>query len=76
MDWTKVIGELSALGYTQPQIAERCKCVQGTISDLARGHIKDPRFTIADGLLKLLEQARRDEAKRQKSSKSPEARVA
>jgi len=63
MNWVQVIGELVNLGYTQPRIADECKCGQATISDLARGATSNPRFTTAQALLALLTRARR-QAKR------------
>lgn len=67
MNWSKVIGELAELGYTQPLIAEKCKCGQATVSDLARGATANPRFNTAQALLSLLERARRQAAKAKKA---------
>lgn len=63
MDWTKVIGELVDLGYTQPQIAKECNCGQATVSDLARGKTENPHFNIAQALLALRERARLEPVK-------------
>ena len=56
MNWTTLISELSAAGLTQPQIAERCDCAQTTISDLATGKSKEPRYGLASRLIKLHEE--------------------
>lgn len=67
MDWKSLIADLQANGYTQPQIAVACKCVQSTISDLATGLTKQPRFEIGTSLQKLhrkaMAKARREAAK-------------
>lgn len=67
MDWSHVIGELSALGYTQPAIAKECGCAQATISDLSRGATKNPSFPTGQALLQLLERAKA-EGDKQKAS--------
>lgn len=69
MDWTKVIGELADMGYTQPKIATECLCGQATVSDLASGKTTDPRFGTALMLLALLHKARIE-------AKQAEAKVA
>ena len=53
MNWSNVISELQAAGWSQPQIAAECGCAQSTISDLARGSTKDPRYTIGEKLKQL-----------------------
>jgi predicted transcriptional regulator len=58
MDWKALIAELQRLGHTQPQIAAVCGCGQATISDLAKGHTKEPRHSLGEALKSLLEQAR------------------
>lgn len=63
MDWKQVIGELTAHGYTQPEIAEQCDCGQATVSDLATGKTTNPKFNTAQALLALRDRARK-EAKR------------
>lgn len=68
MDWTKVIGELVDLGYTQPQIAKECNCGQATVSDLSRGETGNPRFSTAKALLDLLARARRSARKTAKAA--------
>lgn len=67
MDWKSLIADLQANGYTQPQIAEACKCVQSTVSDLANGLTKQPRFDLGLRLRALhkrvMAKAKRDAAK-------------
>lgn len=50
MDWKKLIAEIQAQGLTQPQIAERCKCGQATISDLVGGRTGEPRHSLGEAL--------------------------
>lgn len=60
MDWKAVIAELlDEHGMSQPQIAAVCNCAQSSISAIARGETKDPRHSIGDHLLTLLEEKRR-----------------
>lgn len=70
MNWQDLIGELSQLGYSQPQIAEKCGCGQATVSDLARGITANPSFKIGKGLTDLLKRARR-EAKQKSGAPTP-----
>ena len=51
MDWKKLIESLTAAGWKQQQIADRCGCVQSAISELATGKVKNPRFTIGQALI-------------------------
>lgn len=53
MNWTVVIADLQAAGWSQPRIAAECGCAQSTISDLAAGRTKDPRYTIGEALQRL-----------------------
>lgn len=46
MNWPQLLIDLSARGYTQPEIAKRCGCSQSMISDLSRGKTLDPRFSL------------------------------
>lgn len=59
MNWIELIADLKARGYSQPQIAERCGCVQSTISDLATGKLKDPRHAVGEILRAMHAKARR-----------------
>lgn len=59
MNWVDTIALLKEAGYTQPEIAEACRCAQSTISDLATGKNDDPRNSIADALRALATKARR-----------------
>lgn len=53
MDWKELLAELGSHGLRQPQIAARCACSQATISDLACGKTKDPRYTLGESLRSL-----------------------
>lgn len=59
MNWKEVIAALTAAGYTQAQIAERCKCAQPTINDLATGTTKDPRDSLGQALRAMHEEIRK-----------------
>lgn len=68
MNWTHVISELGKLGYSQPRIAQECACAQATVSDLATGETKNPRFNTAQALLDLLEKARAAAGKQKRAA--------
>jgi transcriptional regulator with XRE-family HTH domain len=53
MDWKKLLEDLSAAGWSQAQIAERCGAAQTTVSELARGVTLDPRYGFGAALQKL-----------------------
>ncbi|WP_310626694.1 helix-turn-helix transcriptional regulator [Limnohabitans sp.] len=55
MNWKQIISDLSDRGYTQPKLAEACGCGQATISDMATGKTKSPRYEVGAKLLKILE---------------------
>lgn len=55
MNWPALISDIQAAGWSQPQIAAECHCAQSTISDLAGGRTKDPRYTIGERLKQLAE---------------------
>jgi predicted transcriptional regulator len=55
MNWKEIISTLSEQGHTQPEIARFCACGQATISDLATGKTKSPRYEIGARLLELME---------------------
>lgn len=57
MNWKEIISKLSELGHTQPELARLCGCGQATISDLATGKTKSPRYEIGAKLLTLTEVA-------------------
>ncbi len=68
MDWKTIIAELQEFGLTQPQIAEKCApCGQATISDLASGNTKEPRYGLGVRL-KRLHQAEKARAARKSSA--------
>ena len=58
MNWPAIISEIQAAGWSQPKIAAECQCAQSTISDLAGGRTKDPRYTIGEKLKRIAELAR------------------
>ena len=53
MDWKKLLQDLTEIGQTQVQIAERCGAAQSTVSELARGRIKSPSFELGTKLVAL-----------------------
>lgn len=67
MNWVETIALLKEAGYTQPQIAEFCKCGQSTISELATGETKEPRYSTGQALQQLAAKARRRLADRAKA---------
>lgn len=50
MDWKLLIAELRDGGLSQPQIAALCNCAQATISDLASGTTREPRWPLGQAL--------------------------
>lgn len=80
MNWVETMALLKEAGYTQPDIAKRCKCAQSTISDIARGANQHPRYEIGVVLQQLAVTAKRRLASRAKSApavtygQSPEAK--
>lgn len=50
MNWSHIVLAIQAHGLSQPQIAAKCGCAQSTISDIATGRTKDPRFSIGEAL--------------------------
>ena len=50
MDWKLLIAELQAAGLSQARIAKECRCAQATVSDLACGTTKEPRYSIGEAL--------------------------
>ncbi len=62
MDWKPVIAQVRAKqGLTQPQLAKLVGCSQACISDLVRGRVREPRYSLG---LRLLELANSDAAPR------------
>jgi len=61
MDWKEVIAELGRLGMRQPDIAAACGCSQSAVSQLANGHIKDPRHSIGEAMRNLLAMKRAEQ---------------
>lgn len=53
MNWTLIISEISDAGVSQAEMAKRCKCGQSTISEIYRGEIKNPSFSIGNELVAL-----------------------
>lgn len=56
MDWIKLLSEISSAGATQKETADFCGCSQSTISELSRGEIKEPGFSIGKKLIEFYEQ--------------------
>ena len=52
-----MVKKLQACGMTQPQIAAQVGCSQSTISDIATGVTREPRYSIGEKLRHLLERA-------------------
>ena len=54
MDWKTVITRAQVKhALTQPQIAALVGCSQACISDLVRGRVPDPRYSVGQRLLDL-----------------------
>lgn len=53
MDWKKIVSDLTAVGVTQVQIAERCGVAQATVSDLLLGKTASPGFAFGTALVQL-----------------------
>lgn len=50
MDWKQLLEDLAEAGWAQTRIAERCGVGQATISELARGVTKEPRYQLGAAL--------------------------
>lgn len=62
MDWKTVITQVLARhGLTQPQLAKLVGCSQACISDLVRGRVREPRYSLG---LHLIELTKSDAASR------------
>lgn len=59
MNWKQVISDLQANGFTQVQIALRCGCSQGTVSDIANGRTKEPGASIGLALIAMSKSKRK-----------------
>jgi predicted XRE-type DNA-binding protein len=53
MQWKTIIDEIQESGLTQTEIAERCKCAQSTVSELASTPGRVPSWSIGAALLDL-----------------------
>lgn len=62
MDWKSLIAEIQAHSLSQAQIAAVCGCGQATISDLASGRAKEPRYSLGVALEALLARAKAEKA--------------
>jgi transcriptional regulator with XRE-family HTH domain len=71
MDWKSHIAELLGHGLTQQQIAAACGCRQSTISQLATGETKDPRYSIGESLRRLLDAKRGESAEEAEAATAP-----
>lgn len=58
MNWKKLVADLAERQVTQKQIAAACGCGQASVSDIATGVTKDPRASIAFGLMALAKRHR------------------
>jgi transcriptional regulator with XRE-family HTH domain len=59
MNFTKLIQDLAALGWSQHQIAEECGVTQGQISSIKRGQTKAPRYALGVALVELAKSGKR-----------------
>lgn len=53
VNWKELIAGLIAAGWTQQRIAAACGVGQSTISDLAAGRAKEPRYRLGAALMQL-----------------------
>ena len=51
--WPSITRRIVDSGLTQPAIAKACGCAQASINDVLHGLTKDPRASIALGLMRL-----------------------
>lgn len=51
MDWQTLISDLTRRGVTQIVMAARAGCSQSTISEIFKGKIKDPAYSIGRALV-------------------------
>ena len=62
MNWKNIIAEIQRHGQlTQPQIAMECGCGQATISDLASGKTEQPRHSLGEALIAILDRVAKPE---------------
>ena len=61
MDWTKLIADLCGTGMTQPQIATAIGCSQASVSEMANGITKNPKYSIGAALISLHKRVMRRE---------------
>ena len=66
-NWPALISALQNAGWSQPQIAAKCGCSQATISDIATGRTKDPRYSIGAAIRNLAEECTRASAGQQEA---------
>ena len=64
MDWKRLIAELKDFGLSQIEIAHHCHCSQTSVSELSRGLVVDPRFSLGDALKALRARYPKDPAPR------------
>lgn len=53
MDWMKLIDEIKATGMTQAEVAEKCECSVGNLSDIRNGNVKNPAYPLGKCLVDL-----------------------
>lgn len=63
MDWKQLISELTRLGVSQAEIATQTGIAPPTISELATGKTREPRWTTGQKLRALHRSAKRKAAK-------------
>jgi predicted transcriptional regulator len=50
MDWQRLVLDIQGAGLTQTEIAVRTESSQASISDLLRGKVRDPRWSLGERL--------------------------
>lgn len=53
MNWQKLISDIQAAGYSQGWIASELGIKQPSVSDIANGNTKEPKWKVGDGLKRL-----------------------
>ncbi len=69
-NWTAILEDLRARGWTQVKLAERIGCAQASISDLARGATTDPGYRFGEALLALHVSGKGPEAPQKRKAKA------
>ena len=53
MNWKKLISEIQAAGHSQGWIASELGIKQPSVSDIANGNTKEPKWVVGNKLVKL-----------------------